>query len=176
MVSQARILVGSVAHGEEAPVRPKPLIIGQAPARGNDGLPPFSGQSGARLARLAGVGDTGDVLPDHFQMMNLVDHYPGKTRGGRGDLFPTDLAQAKANRLLAKLYSGKVRPRTILMMGAKVTDIMGFPDLPNLGGRYEGGHHWIRFPHPSGASPYWNDPTCAKIAGWILKGALRDGG
>ena len=154
---------------------PRPLIIGQAPAQGNDALPPFSGQSGARLARLAGVGDTGDVLPNYFQLINLVEYWPGKTKSGRGDLLPRDSAQAKANKILSVLMKPGTAPRFVLLIGANVSDFMGFSDLPMLGGRFAGGHHFIKFPHPSGASSYWNDRTQSAIAGFILRGVLHHG-
>lgn len=152
---------------------PKPLIVGQAPARGNDGLPPFSGRSGSRLAQLAGVGDTGDILPQYFQLINLVDFWPGKTKSGKGDYFPKELAVDKADRIRRRLLSPTQTPRVIFMMGAKVAECFGMGDMAMLTGRQVAQHHFIKFPHPSGVSLHWNDSTNSLIASWILRGALR---
>jgi uracil-DNA glycosylase len=147
----------------------KPLIIGQAPARGNDDKPPFSGQSGARLARLAGVGVSGDVLPEHFDLINLIEAYPGKK--GRGDYF--DMATAREAAMLIRDRLRQDPPRLVLLMGRKVKRAMGVNgDVEYL--------EWFNleeslaacFPHPSGLNHWWNEPGNVGLAQGFLRGVL----
>jgi uracil-DNA glycosylase len=134
--------------------KPKPIIIGQAPARGNDGKLPFAGRSGSRLATLAGVGSSGDDIPNYFTLINLLDHYPGKE--GKGDAFDMALATQAARKLTVELKA--MRRTRILMMGKKVRRAMG------VQGQWEylewfdfGPHRATVFPHPSGVNRWWND-------------------
>jgi uracil-DNA glycosylase len=151
-----------------------PLIIGQAPARGNDGLRPFAGQSGARLARLAGVGEDGDALPAHFGLVNLLSRWPGKSK--KGDHF--DLAQAKINAQDIALGLGNRAPSYILMMGRKVQASFDLKSLEYLR-RYKihrpefERHVVIAFPHPSGINTWWNDPDHVAAAEALLKRVLH---
>lgn len=159
-----------------------PLIIGQAPARGNDGKFPFAGQSGARLARLAGVGVSGDDLPEHFDLKNLLAKYPGK-KSNKGDLFDMGRAKKSAGRIRRhqQIYFG---PRYILLMGRKVQKAFGFsimeflkPRGDLLRSRGNGINDWHRvivFPHPSGVSHWWNNTDNREAAKWVLRKVLRD--
>lgn len=133
----------------------KPLIIGQAPARGNDDKPAFHGKSGARLAQLAGVGTTGEDLLYHFDTVNLLPRWPGKV--GKGDVFDMKVAKLYAGELIHVLK--QEQPRIILLMGRKVRKAMG------INGHWEylelieaWGHKVYIFPHPSGVNRWWNDP------------------
>lgn len=147
-----------------------PLIIGQAPARGNDGKLPFAGQSGARLARLARVGDSGDALPEHFDLVNLMPYWPGKR--GKGDEFHMQLAKENGLKLLAELNEGP--PRKILMMGRKVRRAMGCNgDWEYLRWFPFWKHQAVVFPHPSGVNRWWNDPMNEHNAQVFLERLLR---
>jgi len=142
-----------------------PLIIGQAPAKGNNGKPPFAGKSGARLARLAGLGETGDVLPEHFELVNLNRLWPGKK--GKGDDFDMVEARSKAADLKIELQT-TAESRFVLLMGRKVGDAFGW-DLEYLEPNIWHNHIFILFPHPSGANHWWNDPENVVAARAMLK-------
>jgi uracil-DNA glycosylase len=153
----------------------RPLIIGQAPARGNDGLRPFAGKSGARLAQLAGLGDTGDVLWPNFDLLNLMKQWPGKN-GTKGDDFDMGEARAAVEDILIGLA---VRPPSyILLMGRKVETAFRIKKLPYLE-RYAlkrkplDRHRVIVFPHPSGINHWWNDAENAARAARVMRGVLR---
>ena len=149
----------------------RPLIIGQAPARGNDGLPPFAGESGARLARLAGVGDSGDALPDHFDLVNLNEKYPGKSKF-KGDKFDMIEGRRRAAGIKRNIQDD-LRGRFVFLMGRKVEKCFGW-----------GQHDFLRiyvwhqsdiiiFPHPSGVNMWWNEPDHVDAARAVLGLALR---
>jgi uracil-DNA glycosylase len=148
----------------------KPLIIGQAPARGNDGLLPFAGQSGARLATLAGVGTSGDDLPPHFDLANLLDKWPGKQ--GKGDAFDMDAAREAAADLTLKLQTAE-EPRFVLLMGRKVERAFGWSGLTYLDDNVWHGNDVILFPHPSGVNLWWNEldnrTAARKTIRWVLR-------
>src|SRR5262245_38252760 len=133
----------------------KPLIIGQAPARGNDGKKPFAGASGARLAILSGVGTSGDDLPEHFTLANLIQKYPG--RQGKGDGFDEVIAGRAAMKILSDLIRRNEK-RWVLLMGRNVAQCFGQRNRPYLE------KFWLTstnpclvFPHPSGINRWWND-------------------
>jgi uracil-DNA glycosylase len=152
-----------------------PLIIGQAPARGNDGLRPFAGQSGARLARLAGVGESGDDLPRHFGLVNLLSHWPGKS-SKKGDKF--DMAQAKINAEDILLGLSNRKPSYLLLMGRKVQtafDLKGLEYLHRYRIHRQGfdRHCIVPFPHPSGINTWWNDPENVVLAEKLMRKVLH---
>lgn len=148
----------------------KPLIIGQAPARGNDNKPPFSGLSGRRLAQLLDLGDNGDVLQEYFELVNLIPNWPGKT--GKGDSFDMRLAKRHATQLTHEL---RCQPtRKILFMGKKVRRAMGVNGsweylewMPFLK------HQAACFPHPSGVNRWWNDTLQREAAQEFLREVAR---
>lgn len=147
----------------------KPLIIGQAPARGNDGKLPFAGTSGGRLARLAGVGSSGDDLPDHFDLENLIENYPGKA-GRKGDAFDLPTARVRAEELILKLQAQE--PRVILLMGRKVERAFGWTGTKYLVWNEWQSHQVVVFPHPSGVNLWWNDVQNIEKARRALRRAL----
>lgn len=149
----------------------KPLIIGQAPARGNDGKPPFAGLSGRRLARLAGVGDTGDVLPRYFELRNLISKYPGKAGTGKGDMFDVAAAKLQASLLLEELKH--MKPRQVLLMGRGVAAAFHQQRREYLRPWDWVGHRFVIFPHPSGVNRWYNDPVNEGAAGSYLRDLLR---
>lgn len=149
-----------------------PLIIGQAPARGNDGKPPFAGQSGARLARLAGVGESGDDLPAHFDLLNLNTNYQGKTKLGKGDAFDMEEAKIKAKKIKWRLEN-EIDEAFVFLMGRKVEKAFGWKDLNYLDTNIWLGHYIILFPHPSGINTWWNTDENVAAARAMLRWALR---
>lgn len=155
----------------------RPLIIGQAPARGNDGKPPFAGESGTRLAKLSGVGISGDDLPEHFDLLNLMDYYPGKRSTGKGDNFYIAEARQAAQTLIAGLKEEEQAPRRILLMGRNVERVMlgRKGRQPYLRWRwYFGDKHLVAvFPHPSGLNHWWNDPKNYTEAEVFMREMMR---
>lgn len=149
-----------------------PLIIGQAPARGNDGKPPFAGASGARLAKLAGVGETGDALPEHFDLVNLNDKWQGKNKSGKGDAFNMEQARINAKRIKWRLEH-EIDEAFVLLMGRKVERAFGWAGLNYLDTNIWLGHYVILFPHPSSINPWWNDEENVVAARAILRWTLR---
>lgn len=151
----------------------KPLIIGQAPARGNDGMPAFHGDSGARLARLAGVGTKGEDLLYHFDTMNLLPTYPG--RKNKGDVFDMKAAKLAAGIVIHDLSHQP--PRKILLMGRKVRRAMGLNgQWMYLGpGQFHWGHWVYIFPHPSGINRWWNDPVNYAAAEKFMRDLVQHG-
>lgn len=149
----------------------RPLIIGQAPARGNDGLLPFAGRSGARLAYLAGVGTSGDDLPAHFVLTNLLDRYPGK-QGSKGDRFDKALGKERAEEIMRVLENPDRYSRWVIFMGKTVARAFGFRHHPYLVSWSWNQHSFIIFPHPSGINRWWNDPANEAQASRILKEIL----
>lgn len=151
----------------------RPLIIGQAPARGNDGKLPFAGQSGARLAQLAGVGNSGDDLPRHFDLLNLIEKWPGKS--GKGDHFDMDAARAKAGEIARELQTAK-ESRYVLLMGRKVQTAFGWAGMNYLQEYQWHDHIVVVFPHPSGVNLWWNDQVHRTEARVLLRRILRASG
>lgn len=150
----------------------QPLIIGQAPARGNDDKPAFAGESGKRLAILACVGVTGDVLPRYFELRNLISKYPGKVGTGKGDKF--DLAAAKIQAGLMWKEFEEMPPRYILLMGKSVARAFGYRTMPYLTPTQWKHHKFVIFPHPSGVNLWYNDNNNWREATEFLRMVIRD--
>lgn len=137
-------------------------IIGQAPSRQGPGRA-FSGPSGNRLCRLLGVEDYLDLYRvAHLE--NLLTKPMEKHPNGRGDIFLMDEAQVQAKismdvmlflnrntQVIAcghKVYRAFTRRKGQYFKGARiVTKTYNPPHTLDV---------WC-FPHPSGASPYWNE-------------------
>lgn len=150
----------------------QPLIIGQAPARGNDDKHPFAGESGKRLALLACVGMTGDVLPAYFELRNLISKYPGKVSTGRGDKFDMAAAKMQANLMWDEF---KAMPaRYVLFMGKSVARAFGYRHIQYLQPRQWNQHKFVCFPHPSGVNRWYNDNNNWREATEFLRMVLRD--
>lgn len=124
------------------------VIIGQAPSRLSDPSEPLSGNSGRRLASLAGLS-----LPeflDRFERRNLLDAWPGKA--GKGDAF----VRAGEARALAESLRAGLATRRVVLLGTAVARAFGFPGAP-----FEFRPYWegsfATCPHPSGTNRWWND-------------------
>ena len=124
-------------------------VIGQAPSSKTDGQGAFTGRSGAFLALLAGCSQ--EEFLRVFDVVNLLDHYPGK-REGKGDKFP--MAEARKAAAACSLTG-----RTIFVgrqvakaFGAKENRFFEFWEhQPNVMA--------VIVPHPSKVSTWWNDPA-----------------
>jgi uracil-DNA glycosylase len=132
-------------------------------------LLPFAGQSGARLARLAGVGVSGDDLPENFDLVNLLDKWPGKK--GKGDDFNMEEARLKAKSIEEQLKAEEGH-RFILLMGRKVERAFGWAGLNYLDANLWHTNWVILFPHPSGVNTWWNEvqnrDDARKCLRWVL--------
>lgn len=133
--------------------------MGQAPSRAS-GPVAFDGRSGRRVAELCGAPE----LP--FRAVNLVERWPGPSRGGKGDAFPMDQARRGALRV-ARLIA-RERPARVLLAGRRVAEAFGWRGAPLLawaeaevlvGGRPVAEVAAAVIPHPSGVSRWWNDPA-----------------
>ena len=139
----------------------KPLLIGQAPSRDTDGGPPFSGRAGRRLAKACGVEDLGDV----FDMVNLIDRFPGKA--GKGDRFPAKLARERA----AALELGD--HELVVFGGRAVAQAFDVHRNPFLKWFRFGGRSAAIIPHPSGIVTWWNSPENQRRARRFLRRHVR---
>lgn len=138
-------------------------IIGQAPSRDGAGaVAPFSGRSGAFLARLAGAEDFDDVRR-LAQVENVLARWPGKR--GKGDAFPILEARAAAARL--KFGGGDA----VLFVGRGSAAACGFR-APFLAWRTFRLGRAAVFPHPSGVNRWWNDAGNRQAAGRFLRAFL----
>ena len=153
----------------------KTLIIGQAPAMNTEGKAAFSGKSGPKFAELLGVEHL--RLWDTFDVVNLIDYYPGKPKDKtkRGDAFPMREAKYAAEGM-RKLMN----ERAVVMVGRNVArafkvhtldffdwfvDAAGYGDC--------GFFRYCVVPHPSGISRYWNDPERVERAKLFMRSIPR---
>jgi len=133
-------------------------LYGQAPSRTSG--KPFSGKSGKRLAKLAGM--THDEFLRTFKCKNLLDEYPGSK--GKGDSF--DALKAR-ERAIYELMKWKERD-VIILCGRKVASAFR---------REEPYCEWtgriVVIPHPSGANYLWNDPNTGEKVARVLREAVE---
>jgi uracil-DNA glycosylase len=127
---------------EETGVRP--LLVGEAP---NGRETPFSGPSGARLARLLRV----DPLPALFDVANLLTDDEAAEGAG------VALLRARAGAL-------DTRRRVVLVAGRTAADGFGLGDAPFLTWRVVRKAAVMVVPHPSGRCRWWNDPDAERSA------------
>lgn len=138
--------------------RPRPLMIGQAPARLGDPDKPCTGPSFRRMARICGATTPAGELRflAQFERTNLLAEFPGSGDGDRGDAFPRRLAERAALQM-----ESRVRDRLVLLMGRNVAWAFG----RKLEGaeyfrweyRLELNATFAVVPHPSGINRWWND-------------------
>jgi hypothetical protein len=164
-------------------VRPgRPLLVGQAPGPRTEGWPALLGDSGDRIARLAGVGSPDGVRPaapliSLCERVNILDRWPGASAAG-GDLFPVAEARAAAERILAEVRRGGHQDRFVVLVGSGVCAAFGFRGDPYdwVPATYcMGAPEWVTttvatLPHPSGKNRHWNrnrrraDPCAGQMA------------
>lgn len=141
----------------------RPLLVGEAPGRrAKPGDRPFDGRCGSRLSDLIGR----DVH-ECFDVVNLLDEWPGPGGSGKGDAFPAELATNAALELLKRDSHG-----TIVLAGARVVAAFKLSTRP-LGGSISGSRVYFHVPHPSGVNRWWNDPVNAAQAGALLRLVAR---
>lgn len=143
------------------------MIVGQAPGRGGD-APLFPSASGSRLLALSGLD-----LPtfrQRFEVMNLLERWPGPSPSGRGDAFQRVEAREAAERLRPILAH-----RPAILLGRGVARALGVhPETPFLGWVVlKDGLRVAVLPHPSGTSTFWNSTTRTALAAAFLKRASR---
>ena len=153
----------------------KTLIIGQAPAKDTVGQPTFSGKSGPKFAELLGVEHS--RLWDVFDVVNLIDYYPGppddKTK--RGDAFPMKEARLIANGMVKAMSR-----RTVVFVGKNVARAFRVASLEyfewfvtSLAPDDQGFYKFCVVPHPSGISHFWNDPERVERARLFMRSIPR---
>ena len=158
-----------------------PVILGQAPSRQGDGRP-FTGPSGDRLLKWAGV-ETRDELLRYFRLDNLFP-YPlpqhESERRPSGSLktigFSKRLGRDFAQQFIAReddYLKNQLGPEgyttfhtvrnhiDVIVLGKKVwdaLDLWGSTPMFNRVVRARTGLRFHRFPHPSGLNHQMNDP------------------
>jgi uracil-DNA glycosylase len=154
------IVPGAIFSGE---VDARVLLVGQAPGAGEVAANrPFCGPAGRRLFRwLARAGFEEDEFRKRHYIAAATRCYPGRRSSGRGDRTPSQGEQALCRPFLdaelallsvdVVLPVGRLAIRAFL--GAKsLNEVVGSVTQDTEG-------RWIiPFPHPSGASRWFNDP------------------
>lgn len=136
--------------------------MGQAPARSAAGKVAFLGDSGRRLAKIAGV--TLPELLDRVDTSNLLARWPGRL--AKGDAFPL----AEARRAAAELAAKEDPSRAFLLAGSNVARAFGVSHLGFLRWGLLGGRRVAVIPHPSGVSRWWNDArNMARARAFLLR-------
>lgn len=153
-------------------------VCGQAPSRAGDGRA-FSGPSGRRLASLFGLGDYEELasrvyLTNIFPVPAARKPLPARRRTKRhaGDEFDEITARRMGMR---KMHAWARDPELVVVLGCgqKVTKALVGQEMPFYAGKAlhtepaRGVDVWS-FPHPSGASHYWNDPANVAHAAHFL--------
>jgi uracil-DNA glycosylase len=153
-------------------VRPV-LIVGEAPTAATEGYTALTeaGRSGRRLARLAGV----EHLADRFGVINLVDHWPGRT--AHGDAFPAGLARDNARLLLGSLPADVA----LVLLGRRVERAFGLERgayfrWRTVQDRQSDLRAVVTTPHPSGANRWWNEPANVRRARRFWRGLAEEAG
>lgn len=150
----------------------KLVICGQAPSRVGDGRA-FSGPSGRRLAALFNLRDY-EHLASQVTLINIFDD-PAERQGNRGDAFDVDRARERGLELMRNwAQEGNV---TVVACGHQVyRALTGTRKMEFFHGRdFIGVEVWC-FPHPSGASSYWNSRARVLLAANFLRRLLKRAG
>lgn len=160
------------------------IICGQAPSRQGDGRP-FSGPSGRRLATLMGLKDY-EELASRVKLTNIFDHTAEPSRASHdpnpwrldlrthhaGDKFDEERARTLGLAMVFgwKAIAASDPPVVVLGCGGKVFRALTGQKKPMFKGtKVAPGVHVWHFPHPSGASHFWNDPASFDRASGFLK-------
>jgi len=130
----------------------KLVFCGQAPSRVGDGRA-FSGPSGRRLAALLMLRDY-EHLAAQCCLINIFDE-PQERRDARGDYFDEDKARRKARHLMTAWAASEERVVVVACGHAVYRALTQRKGEFFKGVRISGVEVWC-FPHPSGASSFWN--------------------
>jgi len=140
------------------------MTVGQAPGRHEAEMShlPFSGPAGKRLFRwLATAGFDAREFRATQAMTAITKCYPGPHPAGRGDRLPTRKEQALCAPWL-KEELAIIDPKVLVLIGGlAVGRFLGTerPMTGLIGERFEiDGRILVPFPHPSGASQWFNQP------------------
>ncbi|MEE9278587.1 MAG: uracil-DNA glycosylase family protein [Myxococcota bacterium] len=157
------IVPGAIFQGEAGA---RVMLVGQAPGASELAANrPFCGPAGRRLFRWlerAGFGE--DEFRKRHYIAAVTRCYPGRRSSGRGDRAPSREEQALCRPYLdAELEL--VSPELILPVGRlAIRAFLGAKALNEVVGTVSQDEHgrWIvPFPHPSGASRWFNAPENA---------------
>ena len=102
---------------------------------------------------------------DAFDLVNLLDRWPGKK--GKGDAFPLDEARASARRL--NLWGKPL----VILVGRNVARAFGANSVAYLEGFLLGYVNAVVIPHPSGLNRWWNDPANTERARRFMRSLLE---
>jgi len=150
------------------------VILGEAPSRKSDPSRPFSGDSGRRLAKIAGV-DHGELLA-MFEPANLLSEWPGRSGGRKGDSLPKSAVRRAWRRSRMELLGRRVvlaSRRMAESLGVRV-DRIGF--MVWVSGALDGPAEIAVIPHPSGIVRFWNNPVNVEAARRFLAEAAECAG
>lgn len=153
-------------------------IVGQAPARTGDGRP-FTGNSGKTLLKMFGW-PSYEYMAERVHLLNLLNEKQEPLPGRRGDRFDYDAAKREALRLRGHWLI--FYPEThVICCGVKVfkcftgqSPKQPFKGLALCHRRFNTVVKLWYLPHPSGANPFYNDPTLSAQARKFLRTRLRD--
>lgn len=127
----------------------RPLVIGQAPARGSDDTLALAGRSGARLRKLLCCPAEEDFRA-RFDSFNVLPKWPGKA--GKGDRFPHRIAKSIASRI--RFCSG---PVLLLGGAAGAFGVSSWFEWEMLASGDTSDVWGCALPHPSGVNRWWNE-------------------
>lgn len=148
------------------------FFCGQAPSRVGDGRP-FTGPSGRRLAALLMLRDY-EHLASQCTLVNVFQ-VPAERRDDRGDEFDKELARELGKHLMVEIADSD-EPAIVVACGHAVyRALTGRKGTFFKGRRVEGVEVWC-FPHPSGASAFWNSRGQVLLAANFLSKLLKRSG
>lgn len=149
------------------------FICGQAPSRVGDGRA-FSGPSGKRLAALFNLRDY-EHLASQVTLINIFDQ-PAERLEARGDHFDRVAAAEVGTALMEKFHEYPNDVYVIACGHAVYEALTGIKKMEFFHGRdFAGVEVWC-FPHPSGASSYWNTRSHVLLAANFLRKLLKRAG
>lgn len=133
------------------------LILGQAPARGQDESPPFDGRSGALLARLMACEDALQ-LRARCDVLNVWPWYEGRTVSG--DYFDRHTARDLMACVSIRAPHIVLLGEAMLAFGVRIKQ----PWFDSFRMAERPAPTWYRAPHPSGRCRWWAVSNNAKRA------------
>jgi hypothetical protein len=152
-------------------------FYGQAPGKSvPPGWPAFLGNK--TIVQLAGIPE--NELRWLIKFENLLPEYPGHQLNGKGDHWPKELAERRADEALQDWKQGDA----IVFAGRNVLSAFGLPsnwswfEWHGIAIGVHGPTDIVAgalFPHPSRVSRYWNDPVNCRRAEQFMRGLVELG-